>query len=117
MSDDVGLYTLQDIIAELEKPGRDPRDKFEAIAFRDDVNDIADLRADMILPGVVTNVTHFGAFVDVGVHVDGLVHISQIANHYVTNPSDELVVGQVVTVRVLEDDLQRRRVGLTIKGV
>jgi uncharacterized protein len=117
VSDDVGLYTLQDIIAELEKNGRDPRDKFEAIVFRDDVNDIADLRADMILPGVVTNVTHFGAFVDVGVHVDGLVHISQIANHYVTNPSDELVVGQVVTVRVLEVDLQRRRVGLTIKGV
>ena len=112
---DVGLYTLQDILAELEKPGRDPRDQFEAVAFRDDVHELEDLRVDMVLPGVVTNVTHFGAFVDVGVHQDGLVHVSQIANHFVRDPADELRVGQQVRVRVTEVDLQRRRIALSIK--
>jgi len=114
---DVGIYTLQDIVDELEKPGRDPRDQFEAVAFRDDVHELEDLREDMVLPGVVTNVTHFGAFVDVGVHQDGLVHVSQIANRFVQDPADELSVGQGVTVRVLEVDRQRRRIALTIKGV
>ena len=114
---DVGLYTLQDILTELEKPGRDPRDRFEAVGFRDDVHELEDLRVDMVLPGVVTNVTHFGAFVDVGVHQDGLVHVSQIADRFVQDPSDELHVGQAVRVRVLDVDRERRRISLTIKGV
>ena len=115
--DDVGLYTLEDIVAELEKPGRDPRDDFEAVSFREDVHEISDLRVDMVLPGVVTNVTHFGAFVDVGVHQDGLVHVSQIAHHFVQDPADELSVGQPVTVRVMDVDLERKRIGLSIKAV
>jgi len=115
LSESVGEYTLDDIIAELEKPGRDPRDDFEAVEFRDDVNDIEDLVAGMILTGLVTNVTNFGAFVDVGVHQDGLVHVSQIANRYVKNPADELKVGQQVRVKVMDIDLGRKRIGLSIK--
>jgi len=115
LSESVGEYTLDDIIAELKKPGRDPRDDFEAIEFRDDVNEMEDLADGMILTGVVTNVTNFGAFVDVGVHQDGLVHISQIADRYVQNPADELKVGQKVRVRVMQVDLGRRRIALSIK--
>jgi uncharacterized protein len=113
--DTVGLLTLQDIVAELEKPGRDPRADFEAAGFRDDVQKIEDLKKDMVLNGVVTNVTHFGAFVDVGVHQDGLVHVSKVANRYVANPADVLHVGQRVKVRVLEVDLERRRISLSIR--
>jgi uncharacterized protein len=115
VSESVGEYTLDDIIAELEKPGRDPRDDFEAVEFRDDVNEVEDLVAGMILTGLVTNVTNFGAFVDVGVHHDGLVHVSQIANRYVENPADELKVGQKVRVKVMDVDLGRKRIGLSIK--
>jgi len=111
----VGRFTLDDILEELAKPGRDPRDRFEAIAFRDDVNEVSDLKEGMTLSGVVTNVTHFGAFVDVGVHQDGLVHVSQIADRYVKDPAEELSVGQSVKVRVLEVDLDRRRIALSIK--
>ena len=113
---DVGRYTLEDILAELAAPGRDPRDEFAAVEFRDDVHELEDLREGMDLEGVVTNVTHFGAFVDVGVHQDGLVHVSQIAHRFVRDPADELHVGQRVRVRVQSLDLERRRIGLSIKA-
>ena len=115
LSEEVGAYTLADILAELEKPGRDPRDQFEAIEYRDDVNELEDLRTGMVLPGVVTNVTNFGAFVDVGVHQDGLVHVSQIADRYIANPAEVLKVGQQVRVKVMDVDVQRRRIGLSIR--
>jgi uncharacterized protein len=113
----VGLYTLQDIVRELELPGRDPREDFESVDFRDDVQEIEDLEKDMVLNGIVTNVTQFGAFVDVGVHQDGLVHVSKIADRFVRDPSDELSVGQKVTVRVMDIDLDRKRISLSIKDV
>lgn len=117
LGEEVGRFTLEDILAELEKPGRDPRDSFEAVQFREDVHSIEDLREDMVLSGVVTNVTHFGAFVDVGVHQDGLVHVSEIADRFVRDPSEELRVGQPVRVRVLGVDLARGRIALSIKAV
>ncbi len=116
VTDEVGEPTLRDIVDELAKPGRDPRKRFEPPAFRDDVNDIADLREGMTLEGVVTNVTAFGAFVDVGVHQDGLVHISQLADRFVKNPHDVVKVGDRLTVRVLEVDRARKRIALTAKG-
>ncbi|MDA8412931.1 MAG: Tex family protein [Desulfobacteraceae bacterium] len=112
---DVGLPTLGDIIAELKKPGRDPRSQFQTAAFRDDIREISDLHVDMILQGVVTNVTAFGAFVDIGVHQDGLVHISHLANRYVKDPNDAVKAGQVVKVKVLSADPQRKRISLSIK--
>jgi uncharacterized protein len=115
LSDDVGLPTLKDILAELRKPGRDPRAAFEAPAFRDDVTEPKDLREGMVLEGVVTNIVAFGAFVDVGVHQDGLVHVSQLADRYVTDPNQVVTVGQRVKVRVMAVDLQRNRIALTMK--
>ena len=115
-SDEVGLPTLRDIVAELKKPGRDPRDTFEPPAFRDDVQEITDLRAGMDLEGVVTNVTAFGAFVDVGVHQDGLVHISQLADRFVKDPHEVVKAGQRIRVRVLEVDLKRKRISLTARS-
>jgi len=115
VSDDVGLPTLQDILKELEKPGRDPREKFEAFAFREGVHEISDLKEGMRLPGIVTNVTAFGAFVDVGVHQDGLVHVSQLADTFVKDPADVVKVGQKVSVTVMEIDVARRRIGLSMK--
>jgi uncharacterized protein len=112
---DVGEYTLRDITAELRKPGRDPRASFEPPRFRDDVRSLEDLKQGMQLEGVVTNVTAFGAFVDVGVHQDGLVHVSQLADRFVKNPSDVVKVGDRLQVRVLEVDLQRHRIALTAK--
>jgi uncharacterized protein len=112
---DVGRFTLQDILAELDKPGRDPRATFEPPKFRDDVRTLEDLRPGMELEGVVTNVTAFGAFVDVGVHQDGLVHISQLADRFVRNPSDVVKVGDKLQVRVLEVDLTRKRIALSAK--
>ncbi len=117
VSGDVGLPTLRDILQELEKPGRDPRDPFELFSFSDAVHHIEDLTPGMVLPGVVTNVTAFGAFVDLGVHQDGLVHISQMADHFIKNPAEVVRVNQKVTVKVLEVDLPRRRIGLTMKGL
>jgi uncharacterized protein len=111
---DVGLPTLEDIRDELRKPGRDPRDRFEAFAFAD-VHDIADLQKGMRLPGIVTNVTNFGAFVDVGVHQDGLVHISQLADRFVRDPAEVVRVHQQVLVTVLEVDLDRRRISLSMR--
>jgi protein Tex len=115
VSDDVGLPTLGDIVNELKKPGRDPRAAFEAPAFRDDVTEPKDLREGMELEGVVTNIVAFGAFVDVGVHHDGLVHVSQLADRYVADPNQVVSVGQRVKVRVISVDLQRNRIALTMK--
>ena len=112
---EVGLPTLNDILSELKKPGRDPRDKFEPANFKDGVTEIKHLKPDMMLEGVVTNVANFGAFVDIGVHQDGLVHISQLANKYVKDPKEVVKVGQRVTVRVLEIDLERKRIALSMK--
>jgi uncharacterized protein len=117
VSSEVGMPTLRDILQELEKPGRDPRNPFELFSFSEEVHGIEDLTPGMILPGVVTNVTAFGAFVDLGVHQDGLVHISQMADHFVKNPSEVVKVNQKVTVKVLEVDLPRRRIGLSMKGL
>jgi uncharacterized protein len=115
VSDDVGLPTLRDIVAELQKPGRDPRAAFEAPAFRDDVTEMKDLHEGMELEGVVTNIVAFGAFVDVGVHQDGLVHVSQLADRYVADPNQVVAVGQRVKVRVMGVDLQRNRIALTMR--
>ncbi|MGB3614464.1 MAG: helix-hairpin-helix domain-containing protein, partial [Elainellaceae cyanobacterium] len=114
-TDTLGRLTLQDIVAELEKPGRDPRAQFTYAQFRDDINTLSDLSTGMTLEGVVTNVANFGAFVDIGVHQDGLVHISQMADRFVSNPNDIVSVGQVVRVRVLEVDAARKRVALSMK--
>jgi len=111
-----GLPTLQDIFQELAKPGRDPRAQFEIFAFAEGVHEISDLRSGMKLPGIVTNVTKFGAFVDIGVHQDGLVHISEIADKYVTDPSEVVKVGQKVQVTVLEIDADRKRIALSLRG-
>ncbi|MDP4857419.1 MAG: RNA-binding transcriptional accessory protein [Desulfobacterales bacterium] len=115
VDDKIGLPTLRDILAELDKPGRDPRKDFETVAFAGHVNQISDLRPGMILPGVVTNVTAFGAFVDIGVHQDGLVHISEMADAFVKNPTDVVSVQQRVSVTVLEVDLERNRIALSMK--
>jgi uncharacterized protein len=112
---DVGSYTLDDILKELLKPGRDPRSSFEPPKFRDDVRTMEDLKPDMVLEGVVTNVTAFGAFVDVGVHQDGLVHVSQLADRFVKEASEVVKVGDRIQVRVLEVDLVRKRISLSAK--
>jgi uncharacterized protein len=110
-----GVPTVRDILAELEKPGRDPRPAFKTAAFKDGVNEIADLQPGMLLEGVVTNVANFGAFVDVGVHQDGLVHVSQLADRFVKDPRDVVKAGDVVKVKVIDVDLKRRRIALTMK--
>ena len=115
VTDAIGLPTLKDILEELSKPGRDPRDPFEAFAFADGIEDIKHLREGMQLPGIVTNVTRFGAFVDIGVHQDGLVHISQLADRFVKDPAHVVKVNQKVTVTVLEVDLNRKRIALSMK--
>ena len=116
VTESVGLPTLCDIKAELNKPGRDPREKFETFAFADDVNKMEDLKVAMKLPGIVTNVTAFGAFVDVGVHQDGLVHISELANGFVKEPADVVKVQQKVQVVVMEVDIARKRIALSIRA-
>ena len=115
VGEDVGLPTLQDILAELRKPGRDPREAFEPPAFRDDVREPKDLSEGMELEGVVTNIVAFGAFVDIGVHQDGLVHVSQLADRYVKDPNAVVKVGDKVRVRVLSVDLERNRIALSMK--
>jgi uncharacterized protein len=116
LSDEVGLPTLTDILAELAKPGRDPRRRFEPFAFAEGAEKIEDLVVGMRLPGIVTNVTRFGAFVDVGVHQDGLVHVSQMADRFVRDPAEVVHVQQKVMVRVLAVDLERRRIALSLRG-
>ena len=113
--DRFGLPTVQDILKELEKPGRDPRPEFKTATFTDGVEEVKDLRPGMILEGVVTNVAAFGAFVDIGVHQDGLVHVSALSNTFVKDPHDVVKAGQVVKVKVLEVDLQRQRIALTMR--
>ena len=110
-----GVPTVRDILAELEKPGRDPRPEFKTATFRDGIESLADLRPDMILEGVVTNVAAFGAFVDIGVHQDGLVHVSALANKFVKNPHDVVKPGQIVRVKVVEVDVKRQRIALTMR--
>ncbi len=112
---EVGLPTLRDIVAELKKPGRDPRDSFQAVAFREDVTEIGDLKEGMLLQGTVTNVAAFGAFVDIGVHQDGLVHVSHLADRFVKDPNEVIKVGEIVKVKVLAVDVPRRRISLSIK--
>ena len=116
VSDEVGLPTLRDIVEELAKPGRDPRQRFEAFAFQAGVEKIEHLQPGMKLPGIVTNVTAFGAFVDVGVHQDGLVHVSQLADRFVKDPAEVVKVGQKVRVTVTEVDLARQRIALSMKA-
>lgn len=115
VSDSVGLPTLTDIIKELSKPGRDPREEFEAFSFTDGINSISDLRVGMTLPGIVTNITNFGAFVDIGVHQDGLVHLSQLSNRFVKDPNEVVKVHQQVEVTVTEVDAGRKRIALSMK--
>jgi len=110
-----GAPTVRDILAELEKPGRDPRPEFRTATFQEGVESPADLRPGMVLEGVVTNVAAFGAFVDVGVHQDGLVHVSALANRFVKDPHEVVKPGQVVKVKVLEVDLKRNRIALTMR--
>lgn len=111
----VGLPTLTDILAELEKPGRDPREKFEAFSFEEGIHTLGDLKVGMVLPGIVTNVTNFGAFVDVGVHQDGLVHISHLSDRFIKDPNQVVAVQQRVRVTVVEVDVPRKRIALSMK--
>ena len=115
VTDRVGLPTLKDIMNELAKPGRDPRAQFEFVAFKEGINTIEDLQKEMVLPGVVTNLTDFGAFVDLGVHHDGLIHISEMSDKFVKHPADVVKLQQKVMVKVLEVDLKRQRIALTLK--
>ena len=110
-----GAFTVNDILAELRKPGRDPRDKFVAPTFREEVRELADVQPGMVLEGVVTNVTKFGAFVDIGVHQDGLVHISELSNRFIKEPSEAVKTGQIVKVKVLSVDTKAKRIALSIK--
>ena len=112
-----GAYTLDDILAELRKPGRDPRDKFVAPVFHEGVRELSDVQVGMVLEGVVTNVTKFGAFVDIGVHQDGLVHISELSNRFIKDPSEAVKAGQIVKVKVLGVDAKAKRIALSIKAL
>jgi uncharacterized protein len=115
VTENFGLPTLKDIIAELLKPGRDPREEFKYASFSDGVNQISDLRIGMELEGVVTNITNFGAFVDIGVHQDGLVHLSNMADRFIKSPSEVVKVGQIVKVTVIQIDEKLKRIGLSMK--
>lgn len=110
-----GLLTIQDIIEELKKPGRDPRTVAKVFSFAEGITKIEDLQDGMILPGIVTNITNFGAFVDIGVHQDGLVHISELADRYISNPAEAVSLHQHVMVKVLQVDKARKRISLSMK--
>jgi uncharacterized protein len=114
---EAGLPTVNDIIEELKKPGRDPRPEFVSFSFQEGVTSMSDLSENMLLDGIVTNVTAFGAFIDIGVHQDGLVHISEIADHFVRDPADVLKVNQKVKVKILSLDEKRKRISLSMKGL
>ena len=116
ISEEIGLPTLKDILAELAKPGRDPREQFEKFEFASGIREISDLRIGMKLPGIVTNLTKFGAFVDIGVHQDGLIHVSQIADRFIDDPAKVVKVSQKLEVTVLEIDVARKRIALSLKG-
>lgn len=113
----IGVPTLSDIITELTRPGRDPRDELPPPLLRSDVMDIKDLKEGMVLKGTVRNVIDFGAFIDIGVHQDGLVHVSQISNKFIKHPSEILKVGDVVEVMILSVDLKKQQIKLTMKGI
>ena len=115
VNEETGLPTLTDIMRELEKPGRDPREAIEEFEFDSSIQTISDLHEGMVLPGIVTNITNFGAFVDIGVHQDGLVHVSQLANRYVSDPTQVVRLHQHVKVRVIGVDLRRNRISLSMK--
>lgn len=117
VNNEVGLLTINDILKELEKPGRDPREQIEKFEFDPNVKTPDDLIPGMILPGIVTNITNFGAFVDIGVHQDGLVHISQIADKYIKDPNEVIHLHEHVKVRVVEVDRVRKRISLSMRGV
>jgi protein Tex len=117
LSESVGLPTLTDIMAELARPGRDPRREFQSFRFAEGINQPADLQPGMVVPAIITNVTTFGAFADIGVHRDGLIHISQLADSFVSDPATVVRVRQQVQVRVLEVDLDRQRISLSMKGL
>lgn len=117
VTDDVGLPTLNDIMAELEKPGRDPREDFSQIEFDDTIHSIEDLHPGMLLNGIVTNITQFGIFVDIGIHTGGLVHISEMSDKYISHPSQVVGINDHVTVKVLDVDTARNRISLTMKGI
>jgi len=117
VSDEIGLPTINDILSELDKPGRDPRQQIKVFEFSSEVSRIEDLKPGMILPGIVTNITNFGAFVDVGVKQDGLVHISQLANRFVADPSEIVKLHQQLQVKVLEVDVARKRIQLSLKDL
>ena len=112
-----GSFTFNDILEELRKPGRDPRDKFVAPIFHEGVRELADVQPGMILEGVVTNVTKFGAFVDVGVHQDGLVHISELSNRFIKDPNEAVKAGQIVKVKVISADTVTKRIALSMKAL
>jgi uncharacterized protein len=114
---DAGAFTVKDILEELRKPGRDPREQFIAPSFNEKVREFADVQAEMVLEGVVTNVTKFGAFVDIGVHQDGLVHISELSNRYIKDPSEAVKAGQIVKVKVLNADIKTKRIALSMKAL
>ena len=113
--DTFGVPTVTDIIAELDKPGRDPRPEFKTATFKEGVDKVSDLKPGMILEGTVTNVAAFGAFIDVGVHQDGLVHVSAMSHKFVSDPHDVVRSGQVVKVKVMEVDVERQRIGLSLR--
>ena len=115
VTDKVGMPTLQDILRELEKPSRDPREQKEEWHFDESVHTIDDLQIGMVLPGIVTNIANFGAFVDIGVHKDGLVHISEMANRRINNPTEVVALHQHVMVKVIDIDKQRGRIQLSLK--
>ncbi|MCK9225225.1 MAG: RNA-binding transcriptional accessory protein [Candidatus Muirbacterium halophilum] len=115
IDDKTGIFTLKDIKEELKKPGRDPRSKFENVVFDENIREISDLKVDMILPGKITNITKFGAFCDIGVHQDGLIHISEISDKFIKEAEEVLKVGQIVKVKVLEVEKDRKRISLSIK--
>jgi uncharacterized protein len=117
ITEKTGLPTLNDIMDELAKPGRDPRKKFDLFEFEAGVNKIEDLKEGMVLPGIVTNITDFGAFVDIGVHQDGLVHVSQMADRFVKDPNEVVSLNQKVQVKVTGIDLDRKRIQLSMKNI
>lgn len=116
LKDELGAFTFDDIVKELEKPGRDPRDEFVAFQYRDDIHEVKDLKEGMTCPGIVTNVTNFGAFVDIGVHQDGLVHISQLSDKFIKDPREAVSPGDRVQVRVLEVNLEKNQIALSMKS-
>ena len=117
LSEGLGEATLRDILTELEKPGRDPRGEVEVFEFDKNVHTLSDLIIGMELPGIVTNITNFGAFVDIGVYQDGLVHISQLSDRFVTDPTQVIRLHQHVRVRVVEVDMRRKRIALSMKNI